>query len=136
MQAPPIKGVREALVTRLKASAPVTALLPAAQIYGERSDPKTPWPFSRMGEFDGSPGQVVVGNVHVFSKSIVTDEVNDIAEVIGTDLDGAVLQLEADGRRIHVELVGARTMQDSTEQSGWHAVVAIRCTIKRDCDDR
>ena len=132
MSAPPILYTRRKIVARLKADGVVTALLPSGQIYGERSDADTAWPFSRCGEFEGEPGHSVRGNVHVFSKSDFTDEVAQIAEAIGSSLDGAVLEL-ADGRRANVDVVRTRILPDPAEQSAWHGIVSIVTTIPRDC---
>lgn len=132
MSAAPILATRRKVVARLKADGVVTALLPAGQIYGERSDAATPWPFARCGEFEGEPGHAVRGNVHVFSKAEFTDEVAAIVEAIGTSLDSAVLIL-ADDRRAHVELIRTRILPDPDEQSAWHGIVTILATIPKDC---
>lgn len=135
MSAAPILATRRKVVARLKADATVTVLLPAGQIFGERSDADTPWPFSRCGEFEGEPGHVVRGNVHVFSKSDFTDEVAAITEAIGTSLDGAVIEL-ADGRKANVSVSRTRILPDPDEQSAWHGIVSIVATIARDCAER
>jgi hypothetical protein len=132
MSAAPILDTRRKVVARLKADATVIALLPAGQIFGERSDAASPWPYSRCGEFEGEPGHAVRGNVHVFSKAEFTDEVAGIVEAIGTSLDSVVLEL-ADGRRAHVELIRTRILPDPDEQSAWHGIVTILATIPRDC---
>lgn len=132
MSAPPILAVRRETVARLKADFDLTALLPAAQIFGERSDRTTPWPYCRCSEFEGEPGYRVRGNVHVFSKATFTDEVAEITEAVGTALDGAVLLL-GDGRRAHLQLVGTRILSDPIEQSAWHGIASILATVMRDC---
>lgn len=135
MKAPPILGTREALVVFMKANTEIGLVLDPARIYGERSDPDGAWPFSRMGEFEGAR-EVINGNVHVFSKSIVTDEVDGIVEVIATQLDGTVLELETDSRRVNIEVTRTRRLADPEERSAWHGIIAIQATIAKDCDDR
>lgn len=132
MSAAPIIPFRRKVVAHLKADSVVTALMPAGRIYGERSDAETAWPFSRCGEFEGEPGHVVRGNVHVFSKSDFTDEVGAIVEAIGTSLDSAVIEL-ADGRKAHVEVVRTRILPDPAEQSAWHGIVTVVSAIPKDC---
>lgn len=132
MSVAPILQTREALVVFLKSQATVTAILPADQIFGERSNAGA-WPFSRMGEFEGiRPRHGVRGNVHVFSKEEFTNEVNRIVERIGDVLDGAVLGLE-DGRQAYVDVVSTRILPDPEEQSAWHGILAIEVTIPKDC---
>ena len=135
MSAPPILETRRKVVAHLRADAVVTALLPALQIYGERSKADTDWPFSRCGEFEGAPGHVVRGTVHVFSKEDFTDEVGQLVEVIGSSLDSAVLTLD-DGRRAVLSLGTTRILPDPEEQSAWHGVVPFIATIAKDCTDR
>ena len=134
MSAAPIIPFRRKVVAHLKADSVVTALMPAGRIYGERSDAETDWPFSRCGEFEGEPGHIVRGNIHVFSKSDFTDEVGGIIEAIGTSLDRAVIEL-ADGRKAHVEVERTRILPDPAEQSAWHGIVTVVATIKRPCDE-
>lgn len=135
MRAAPILLTRRALVAYLKADSSVTGQLPAAQIFGERAAQDTPWPFSRMGEFEGTRrGQDIRGNVHVFSKGDFTDEVASLVELIATSLDSAVLTL-SDGSRCVVTIEATRILPDPEEQSAWHGIIELLATIEADCTD-
>lgn len=134
MSAPPILALRKKIVAHLKSDATILAVLPSGQIFGERASSDPIWPFSRIGELEGSPGHVVNGNIHVFSKGDFTDEVNGIIERIGTSIDSAVLELP-DGRTAHLALVRTRILPDPEEQSAWHGIVEFEARIARDCND-
>ena len=134
MRVAPILETRRKTVAHLKADMLVTAQISSGRIYGERTPETVGWPFVRMGEFEGEPGFAVIGNVHVFSKSAFTDEVNSLVETIGESLDSAVLTLD-DGRRAHLVVERTRILPDPEEQSAWHGILSIRATISKDCTE-
>jgi hypothetical protein len=135
MSAPPILALRRAIVAHLKADIALTALLPSARIFGERSTEGS-WPFSRIGELEAVPGHEIGGAIHVFSKGDFTDEVAAILERIGTSLDDQVLYLgdePFEGPKANVTLVRTRIIPDGAEQSAWHGIATISATVPKDC---
>ena len=132
MAVAPILLLRRAIVAHLRADATVTALIPAARIYGARS-PATPvWPFVRYGVSDAVPAYEITAPLHVFSKADFTDEAVLIADAIGNSLDEQVLGM-SDGRNAHLRWAGARVIPDAAEASAFHAIVTIAATVAREC---
>lgn len=136
MSAPPILETRQAIVVHLKADVTIApALLPAAQIFGERSE-DLGWPFIRCDSFDALPGHEIEGVIHVFSKADFTDETATILKRIGDSLDSKVLYLgdePFEGAKANVELRRTRIIPDAAEQGAWHGMAFIRATVARDC---
>lgn len=89
--------IRQAVVAHLRASAGVTALVPAARIYGERAasaQGEPQWPFIRMGyansdmfEATGWDGVETQFTVHVFADGPHTDAVQTIAKRVVTAME-------------------------------------------------
>jgi hypothetical protein len=139
MSAPPILETRRGIVAHLKADAtitgPLTSPVPAARIFGERSEDGS-WPFIRCDSFDGGPGHEIEGVIHVFSKAPFTDEAATILKRIGNSLDSAVVYLgdaPFEGPKANVALLRTRIIPDGAEQSAWHGMAFIRATVARDC---
>lgn len=126
--------LRQAIVTRLRADPNVTAVIPAAQVYGERTPATLTWPFVRYGQSDvgQTSGSVPL---HVFSKAEFTDEAATIAAAIVESLDGKRLDL-GDGRKADLnwpEAAGTQIIPDGDEADAWHAIVRFNVTVPRTC---
>lgn len=134
MSAAPALEVRQAIVAALKADAVLTALVPAARIYGERSE-RSGWPFIRCSEFEGAPRYQVVGNVHTFTRSKFADTAHQGNARVGAALDSAVLTL-SDGRRANIEVTATRVLEDPDEKDAWHGICSILATIAADCTEK
>lgn len=134
MSAAPKLATRRALVTHLKADAPLIAVLPAGRIFGEKAASDVQWPYIRMGEFEsgGDPEHIINCNVHVHSKSDFTDEVLQICELAEGALDGAVLTL-AGGERANVDVNLTNIIGDPDERSAWHGIISLEVRVARDC---
>lgn len=119
-------AVREAGVVFLRASGPVTALIPASSIYGQDVPPNRPYPHIQFGapgavplEYSCVNGSTVTMDVHVFAENEA--ECNAIAAEIVEQMDGRTLNLEA-GRETVVRWTGGQTMRDPEDEQLWHAV--------------
>lgn len=131
MSAAPVLEVRQAIVAALKADAVLTALVPAASIYGEKSSSQA-WPFIRCSEFEGAPRYTVIGNIHTFTRSKFSDTAHQGNARVGAALDSAVLTL-SDGRRANIEVTATRVLPDPDEADAWHGICSILATIAADC---
>lgn len=132
MSVAPILGLRQAIITHLRADPAVTATAIGSRIYGEKVPANPTWPFARYGVSDAGPGFEIAAPVDIFSKAEFTDDVNSIAETIGNSLDGKVLAL-ADGRKAHVTWAGVRLAGDAATADAWHATVLFSARVPRDC---
>lgn len=132
MKVAPILGLRRAIVSHLRADATVTALVPAARLYGERVPAEPDWPFMRYGQSDAGPGFEIVAPIHVFSKAEFPDEAAEIGEAIGASLENRTLTL-GDGRRAHLRWLSGQIIPDAAEASAWHAIVRIGATVAAEC---
>jgi hypothetical protein len=130
--------VRRAIMTRLKASPDVTALVPSTSIYGQSPDAEPAWPFIKMGPPSTTPrrascldaGTVLV-SVHGFSKGRYSDDVlletaEDHAGRIGAAIEAA---LDAKGEditdgvetgRVRYMLADRLLLVDSGEAGAYH----------------
>lgn len=127
---PPILGLRKAIVTHLRADATVTATSIGERIYGEKAPANPTSPFARYGVSDAQPGYEIDAPLHVFSKDPFTDDVNAVAEAIGTSLDGKVLRLE-DGRKAYLTWKNTRVVASDADE--WHAIVGFTARIPGAC---
>lgn len=130
MSVAPILGLRQAIVTHLRADTNVTSTSVGTRIYGEKSPANLTWPFARYGTSDAVPGHEIEAPIHVFSKAEFTDDVNAITEAISASLDGAVLTL-ADNRKAYLRWTGTRVVPN--EAAEWHAIIGFRATVPREC---
>jgi len=134
MSAAPKLATRRALVTFLKADAPLIAVLPAARIFGEKAASNVQWPYLRLDEFESGqdPIHIINCNVHLHSKADFSDEINQLCELAEEALDGAVLTLE-DGSRANVDVNSSRILRDGAERSWWHGIISIEVRVPKDC---
>jgi hypothetical protein len=129
--------LREAIITRLRADAPLLALVPSARIFGMRQPSTVQWPFTRYGATDTVPrlsscsaGQIVTLTLHAFSKQEYEDECAQISSAIAGALDGAVLILDDEASTMaHLRWRGSQIIPDSAEASAWHGVARFEATI-------
>lgn len=129
-------AVRRAVLTLLKATAGMTALVPAARIYPP-TRPATPqWPFAgynnvRQGPFVAScmDGAAVRFQIGGFAKGD-GEAATAIAGAAIAALDGAVLTLD-DGSKAHVRYLESNTLQDGAEASSWIGVARFEASVVR-----
>lgn len=123
--------LRQAAVTRLKASAGLLELVPDEQVYGMRQPAQTDWPFTRYGAPDAGPlgaGSLTDFTVHAFSKDAFEDECARICSAIVDELDGAVLALNG-GFKAHVTWKRTQVIPDAAEANAWHGIVQLTARV-------
>lgn len=128
----PALDLREAIVTILKADAPVVALVTAAKVFGEHPGALPERPFVRYGEDDTVPTRVMCWEgatvdfpVHAFSAQKYTDEIKRINAAIVTALDGQVIELDG-GVKAHIEWLGSPLLRDGADPNAWHGFNRFR----------
>lgn len=125
-------AVESAIITHLASFAPLTALVPAASIYGVRPPAQPGWPFIRYGmpivrPYDSScwSGADNVISIHAFAEGPdrwpVGEIVKQIVEAMKT-LSDPVLSF------IGNEWTSTTTIPDNEEGSNWHAIVNFELT--------
>lgn len=130
--------IRRAMLARMKASAPLTAIVPGASIFGQTVPADKTWPFVKTGApsatgavrgtcMNGAEGIVAI---HGFSngrrqgkKLIETaeDHAGRIGDAIAEALDGTRLPLDGGGA-VKLTWTGDQLLQDPEEASAFHTV--------------
>lgn len=131
-------AARKAGLTMLKATAPLVALVPKAQIHPQ-SPPKTPlWPFIRWGSASSIPvvgtcldGQEITVAVHAFAKArtdgtSVVETAEDFASRIGALIAKTLDRRKADvtGGRLTFAWRGSQLLLDGDD--AFHSVQNFR----------
>lgn len=131
----PSLDLREAIVTLLKADAPLVALVAADSIHGEHPTAQPNRPFVRYGEDDAVPNRVmcwegatVAFPVHAFSDQKWTDEVKGIMAAIVTALDGQVIDLGG-GVKANITWAGSQLLRDGADPGAWHGFNRFTATV-------
>lgn len=128
--------VRRAVVARLKAYAPLTALIAAASIYGEQAESNPKWPFIRYGSttlpYDAQcwSGSRHLVDVHVFCNGPYTDAVLAAAAQVLAAMDEwqpptgtGIVELEWAGS------IGPLRDSPESEAAKYHVVVQFSVTV-------
>lgn len=118
--------VREEVVAFLRASGPVTALLPAERIYGSEIPVNPVYPYVRFGQPDAVPleyscqnGATVTSDLHVFSRSEA--ECYAIAAELVASLDDKTIGLGG-GMEAKARWTGGPIIRDPEDEELWHGV--------------
>lgn len=121
--------MREAIVQKLQAAAPVTALIPPESIYGEQPPAAPAWPFIRYGmptttQYESSCGE---GSEHdimidVFAYGPGMDMCAKICAAVGMALDNASLAIDPLGL-VSIDWTGSQIIRDGAEMSAYHGMV-------------
>jgi hypothetical protein len=122
----PALELREAIVTLLKADAPLVSLVTTAKIFGEFPGAQPVRPFVRYGEDDVTPQRVscwaganVAFPVHAFSAEKFTDQVKAINAAIVNALDGKVIVLDG-GVKATITWNSSQLLRDGADPNAWH----------------
>lgn len=123
--------VREAWVTALKAHEPLTSLVSASRIFGERVDPKETWPFIRVGlpittpySATGQRGATHRFSTHVFAKGPFTDSISRMCDGVIQAVNGLTIDtLDI----VNQQLVLVQLLPD-VEADHYHAVIDFELT--------
>lgn len=127
--------LRRQVVSHLKGYAPLTALVSASRIYGERpKDAEPEWPFIRLGlaETEGWDASGLSGSSHPFvihafahgTGGKFTDDIQNISR----EIVAAMNALETDEYLVECEFRSATTLPEQDEGK-FHAVVRFDITI-------
>jgi len=130
---------RQKVIAALKADAALTAIVPAARIYPQKTPDQPTFPFIRMGALsfvpvrgDGGAGGQVTGAVHCFTKASATTPDAEVqaatiqrrmAEVIE-----AMNDIDASGLQLSVHVTGGQLLMDSAEADCFHGLVTFDAT--------
>lgn len=125
--------LRKGIVAHLKADAGLTALIPAANIYGEQPPAKPKWPFIRYGlpvttpeRFDCYVGGEHAVTIHSFAKGPGTDDILDLRAAIIASLDDAEIELPLDtDEGAKVTLIAhtlSNLIRDTDEAGAYHDI--------------
>jgi hypothetical protein len=127
--------LRRAIVTRLRADGPLTALVPAERLYGMRTPAAVTWPFGRYGAPNTLPRRATCSDgsrvdvpYHFFSKADYDDEVGELVAAAVKSLGDAVLALDT-GARARLVWTGSTILPDAAEASAWHGIARFEATI-------
>jgi hypothetical protein len=128
-------AVRKAVVAYLKAYAPLTALIAADHIHGERAKATPPWPFILLSPVDAEPFEAqgwdgsehrISIHAYVHGTSGFTDEVIKANAAIVEAMSG----VSAAGLgTVDLQWVSSGYFRDTDEQNGWHGVNLFDWTV-------
>lgn len=135
--------VRKALLSTLKADAPLIAIVPAASIFSQRVPDKPAWPFIKLGPPSTTPlratgvrGGVVTVGVHAFARPRLSGETEvetaeDYAGRIGSAIEAALQNTRIDGVtvKIGVKLSDIRLLVDGAEADAFHWLCNANCRV-------
>lgn len=132
--------LRDGMIKRLENRAPLTAMVPAARIYGEAQPSVTDWPFVRYGapiltpeEASGWTGARHRVTFHVFARGPSMDECAAICAQIVNELDGQDIDLvfpdgvDREATAYELFLQASQIIRDGTED--WHGIVEFNVTV-------
>lgn len=127
--------LRKQVVAHLKGYTPLTALVAAARIYGERPDVAEPaWPFIRLGlaETEGFDASGLSGSehpftIHAFAHGTAGKFTDDIQRIVAA-IVAAMNVLEVDEYLVGCEWRRTTTLPEQDEGK-FHAVVLFDITI-------
>jgi hypothetical protein len=134
---------RKAILSTLKADAPLIAIVPAADIHSQRVPAVPAWPFIKLGPPSTIPlrgscirGGVVTLAVHAFAKPRISGETEietaedycgRIGSAIEAALDGA--RIDTSTVKIGVKLSDMRLLVDGAEADAFHYVCNANCRV-------
>lgn len=128
----PTSDARSAVVRALKASADVTALVPADRIYPNKTANRPARPYIRLGPMASTPtrssgrqGGTIDAIVHVFVGS--TSSIKDPERVCGNIVDAVAVTLEALASTF---VVRTSNIPDAGEADLWHGTVLYELTLE------
>ena len=119
---------RKAMIAAMRTDAALTALVPAARIYGEEAPANAVWPFilcglpsevpDRASCWDGTRMGVVV---HCFAKGPGMDIASAISNAVKRALDG--VRAVRGGLAVDIQHAQTQIVRDSAEASAYHGIV-------------
>ena len=129
--------LRRAILPILKANT-VIASLTSGRVYSETPPAKPVWPFIRYGFTIGTPQESSCGEgaelsviIHVFDKTLGTDQCARLCRAVCRALDEREIQLEADqdtgetASAIECYVTQTQIMRDGDEADAHHGLVSL-----------
>lgn len=123
--------LREAVVQFLRSRPALTALVPAASIFGERVPATRSKPYIAMSRLnvEGFEAQCINGGrieirLNVFTSSEDSGAVIKISKTLVEELDDAQLDLD-DGWCLDISYVRTNSVTSGSETTAWHDVVVF-----------
>lgn len=130
--------VRRAILTGVKADAPLTAEVPASSIHPQSPLVEPTWPFIKYGASSGIAirascvdGNELAGALHGFSRGrhdgtgalveTAEDHAARIGALMAKAIDRRVFTLD-DGRQVKVRWTGSRLLPDGAEPDAYHTI--------------
>lgn len=135
--------VRRTILAKLKADAPLIAVVPAASIYTQTTPPDPVWPFMKCGPFTTQRlkaaevnGGIVTFDLHAFARprkdaGAVVETAEDYAGRIGGLIEAALADERmtlGTGEIIRVSLSDMQLMQDD-DPDAFHYVAQVNCRV-------
>lgn len=119
---------RQAIVARMRASAALTARVPATNIYGEQPPAGPSWPFVRYGpsvtvpdRASGLDGCSISVSISNFARGASNDECVKTGKVVASEVEADDIVTDA-GDLLNVYWTGSQTIRDTAEADGWHTI--------------
>lgn len=126
---------RRAIITAMRATPALTALVPAARIFPPQVPANPKRPFIRYGVASWRPeqascldGALITVTIDAFANGPGEDVAAQIGAAIAKALDGMELVTEA-GDPMSVTITGGRVLQDPEDAGVWHAVVLVEALV-------
>lgn len=123
--------MRRAMVAKLRADAPLLALVPAARIFGEETPSSPVWPFIRYGfspvtTFETSCGRGSEHDIvlHVFALGPGTDETAEICAAVVAALSDSALPIDPIQLQ-SLDWVRTEIIRDTDEASAYHGILTF-----------
>ena len=124
--------IREAMVTRMRATVPLTDMIPAGSMHGERVPPDRTYPFTRMGNPILTPFKMACHNgeqdefaIHWFVQETANDNAVEFGNRLRDEFDETSLLLEG-GETRNIEWTGGQVFPDRDEKDTWHGFATFR----------
>ncbi|WP_266030421.1 DUF3168 domain-containing protein [Brucella intermedia] len=132
------KALQFAVVSRLEAFAPLTAIVPVERLYGMQPPANPVYPFIRYGfpitgGFEATcwDGSTVRVTLHAFAETTLSNA----GEVVVSDIASLIVQAMTDFNTdtinvIDCEFLQTRILQDGNEADRFHAIVEFSITAQ------
>lgn len=135
--------VRRTILAKLKADAPLIAVVPAARIYTQTTPPDPAWPFIKCGQLSTQRlksarvnGATVTFDLHAFARErkdtgVTVETAEDHAGRIGGLIEAALADNRmtlGTGEIIRVSLSDMQLMQDA-EPDAFHYAAQVNCRV-------
>lgn len=133
--------VKQAIIAALKADATLTAMVPAARIYPQKTPNSPAWPFIRYGASssvplrpDGGSGGEVRGEVRCFAKSTdsqpdAENRCADIQRRIAEVIEALFAEPLSTGAQMDALIIGVRLEQDRAEADIFVGSVEFQASV-------